>query len=210
MCRGRDSRIVSVTALATATQRNRFSSRDQIQRILSKRALFARGMRGVCVGCAASWRASPICTRTNNARDHLPAPMPRQRALTPIFASTCSLTSDTSPHRLLTRVCAELQNNNAHAMSPTELSPICPSRKRCSQPAPLEAEPVKTAGSAKKMRVAGGGAAVKKKHVLGESSDACLLKYEGCHGFCVAGRCVSTRAVKCDALASFSCFPVSV
>ena len=70
--------------------------------------------------------------------------------------------------------------------------PAAPCRKRaCSMDArtltPGEPAPF---GAAKKMRL-GASATTTKEHAAGQrccSSDLCLLKYEGCHGFRVAGR----------------------
>ena len=58
--------------------------------------------------------------------------------------------------------------------------------------------------SAKKMRINTAAAATTKHCEIQERTHMCLLKYEGCHGFALAGRCVSSVYFL---LSSLFCFP---
>ncbi len=64
---------------------------------------------------------------------------------------------------------------------------------------------VLSARSAKKMRInTAAAAATTKQCEIEEHTHMCLLKYEGCHGFALAGRCVYSVYFS---LSSLFCFP---
>jgi len=70
------------------------------------------------------------------------------------------------------------RKRDAEANAPGAAAPAAP-------PAPVPA------GAAKKIRLGACAAVTTQEHAAEErSSELCLLKYEGCHGFRVAGRCV--------------------